>query len=108
MARMRMGSHSLDVEARRWGASRVDRSKRICKCCSLGKVEDELHFMLECPAYSEERRHLLESKGFEGHVPSSADNLRNVVNGEDYRSWKTLAQYIKVCSRKRSNMNIIQ
>ena len=33
--------------------------KRVCKQCTSGEVEDEMHFVLHCEAPSEERRKLL-------------------------------------------------
>ena len=35
------------------------REERICKQCTLGEVEDEVHFVLKCEALSEERRNFL-------------------------------------------------
>jgi hypothetical protein len=43
VARFRKCSHSLDVEARRWGDRKIARSLRLCSCCDMGKVEDEMH-----------------------------------------------------------------
>ena len=28
---------------------------RLCKCCTLGEIETEKHFMFECPLYESER-----------------------------------------------------
>ena len=36
-----------------------DINDRICKNCSLGVIEDEVHFLLVCPAYSIPRSNLL-------------------------------------------------
>ena len=33
-------------------------TERICKLCNSGVVEDEIHFLCDCPIYSEERRNL--------------------------------------------------
>ncbi len=34
--------------------------KRVCKICNLAKVEDEQHFIMECPAYELERNALFD------------------------------------------------
>ena len=51
------GTAELRVETGRW--SGLQREERICKQCTLGEVEDEVHFVLRCEALSEERRNLL-------------------------------------------------
>ena len=50
VARFRMGSHSLDIEARRWAQNRINRSNRVCTCCEMELMEDEQHVVVECPA----------------------------------------------------------
>jgi hypothetical protein len=102
VARFRMGSHSLDVEARRWGDRKIARSLRICPCCDMGKIEDELHFMLECPLYGVQREVLKRAKGITGVVAANAENMRMVVNGKTSADWKAIAQYINTCYMLRS------
>ena len=52
---LRMGVLPLRIETGRYEACKVVGSKgvpvefRVCKCCALCKVEDEIHFVLECP-----------------------------------------------------------
>ena len=46
-------SHRLHVETGRH--KKTPRENRICQLCTLNKVEDEEHFILECPAYSKIR-----------------------------------------------------
>ena len=35
--------------------------ERLCPNCHLHKVEDEEHFLIECPKYEEDRKSLFES-----------------------------------------------
>ena len=50
-------SHKLNVETGRH--QQIPREERICQLCTLKKVEDEEHFICECPAYSEIRKECL-------------------------------------------------
>ena len=51
LARLRTSSHRLEIEASRWARpTRKPVAKRLCFLCN--KLEDEFHFTLECPAYS--------------------------------------------------------
>ena len=95
VARYRMGAHRLNVESGRWG--HVPRSRRICTCCNLGVVEDELH-LLYCPMYIDLRFyyniHIRES----GQIDNS---MREVMNACDYNGWQCLADYLVACFKRR-------
>ena len=54
VSKMAGSSHKLRVETGRH--LDIPREERICKLCDLNKVEDEEHFISECPAYSNVRR----------------------------------------------------
>ena len=51
LAKLRTSSHSLEVEMGRWARpERIAVENRKCKHCQI--LEDEFHFILECPLYS--------------------------------------------------------
>ena len=65
LARFRLGWHHLQVQVGRHQRPQVARADRLCRLCSVGlapqygdqgdgqqHVEDLMHFMLECPAYT--------------------------------------------------------
>jgi hypothetical protein len=54
--RFRCGSHKLLVCTGRWQGQPVPRAERMCLKCTHNEVEDELHFLLRCPAYDPLRR----------------------------------------------------
>ena len=60
-----MGVSALRIESGRYeangtcGRHGVPVNMRVCQVCSLLKVEDEIHFLLECPTYSDLRCKLL-------------------------------------------------
>ena len=57
LAKFRMGVSLLRIETGRYepngfvGKKGINIEFRTCKCCSLNKVEDEIHFMIVCPLY---------------------------------------------------------
>ena len=59
LIRFRTGAHHLAIETGRW--QKKARSLRVCTKCTNGCVEDELHLLFECPAYSHLRRHFAPS-----------------------------------------------
>ncbi len=59
LIQFRISSHSLRIETGRYEREKLQcgkivklhASKRVCKICNLGKIEDEQHYIMECPAY---------------------------------------------------------
>jgi hypothetical protein len=59
LLKFRIGISPLRIETGRYEhGKRLPTEARICKCCDLQKVEDEVHFFSECPLYTEERSRL--------------------------------------------------
>lgn len=55
LSRIRVSSHRLEVEAGRWARPvRIDYDNRKCRICN--KLEDEFHFIFECPIYTDLRK----------------------------------------------------
>ena len=51
LAQLRLGAARLEVQLGRRQRQRVPRAERVCRLCQPACVEDERHFLLECPAY---------------------------------------------------------
>ena len=56
IAKMRLGVFPINVEIGRY--NNIPRSERYCQMCDLRSVEDEIHVLLYCPSYTEERNKL--------------------------------------------------
>jgi hypothetical protein len=54
---MRISAHSLQVEKGRH--NNTLREHRICRFCNNGSIEDEMHFVLDCPKYAIKRTKFL-------------------------------------------------
>jgi hypothetical protein len=105
VARFRMGSHSLDIEARRWGKEFTSRPFRRCTCCDLGIVEDELHVVCECPAYGEARKRFMDNELERG----GQSGMKSLMNGDgSERHWQAVAQYLITCGKIRANIRLQQ
>jgi hypothetical protein len=53
LTRFRLGAHGLEVTKAANGGS-ADRRDRLCKCCNMNIVKDEVyevHLIFECPLY---------------------------------------------------------
>ena len=54
LSRFRLSSHNLSIETGRYNG--VPKEERLCNFCNMRKMEDEFHFLLVCPLYTELRR----------------------------------------------------
>ena len=58
-SKLRISSHQLQIEIGRYSKPRkTPIPERICKLCNDLKIEDEQHFIMDCPFYSIERNTL--------------------------------------------------
>lgn len=62
LIRFRLGNYSLQCEVARWAESRGSVVSRVCPCCRQEQLEngfevdeDELHYIFDCPKYSDIR-----------------------------------------------------
>jgi hypothetical protein len=57
IVKIRTNSHKLHSETGRWSIPKTPWDERVCHLCDTKKVEDEKHFLLDCPAYTHIRSH---------------------------------------------------
>jgi hypothetical protein len=57
IAKIRTNSHELHSETGRWSIPKTLWDERVCHLCDTKKVEDEKHFLLDCPTYTHIRSH---------------------------------------------------
>ena len=54
IVKIRTNSRELHSEIRHWSVPKTPWDKRVCHLCD---IEDEKHFLLDCPAYTHIRSH---------------------------------------------------
>ena len=59
-SQLRSGSMKLNVEIGRY--ANIPREERVCRCCLMNVIEDEVHFTLVCPTYRQFRFKYLPSQ----------------------------------------------
>ena len=59
LSKLRLSSHRLAVETGRHTNIRIARQNRKCIFCNTDDIEDEYHFVLICPLYSNLRTQLI-------------------------------------------------
>jgi hypothetical protein len=86
LCQLRISVHPLRIENARHHQNRLDRSERLCQNCSLEKIEDEQHFLLECPLYNTLRHDFIEK------VESHHSNFSSLNNSSKFSPYEK--QYI--------------
>ena len=70
----------------------LDVNDRICKNCSLGLIEDEVHFLLVCPAYSVPRSDHLSHTSVEPLTTNL--QIQKIMSSNDNVTIAALASYL--------------
>jgi hypothetical protein len=62
ITKIRLSSHKLQIECGRY--TKTVKTERICPVCQSSIIEDEYHYILVCPLYSELRLKYIQSYYF--------------------------------------------
>jgi len=97
IARFRTSSHSLRIETGRHERPVVPAENRVCQKCNQNEVEDEIHYLLICPAHSTQRVILTDKieqviQNFSRY--SSLEKFRKVLTSKESEIIKALGNYI--------------
>ena len=93
LAKFRLGVLQIRLETGRYERPKLPAIERTCKICNLNTVEDETHYLLYCPKYSDLRQTLfdrVEDPAFDNM--QEQEKLKFLTN--DSSIVKITAQYI--------------
>ena len=96
LSKYRMQAHSLNIESGRYHAT--PRGQRICTVCNSNDVEDEMHFILLCPAYADLRTVFL--KQYYYRHPS-VYKLVELFSCKNVKTLRKLGKYLLQATAKR-------
>ena len=65
MIRFKTANHKLPIETGRW--NNVDVADRKCTLCEKNTIDDEFHYLLECPFFKRDRQRYIHNIGIK-HV----------------------------------------
>jgi len=97
MAQLRCGILPLRIETGRFCGLAVE--DRLCEICKSGKIEDEIHFVVECPKYLEERISMYNAANI---------NVDNMTNSQIFihlfkTNWRELIRFLNLAWKKRQS-----
>ena len=107
LAKFRLSTHRLRIETARYNSKNnyVPPEDRLCPNCHLHKVEDEEHFLIECPKYEEYRKSLFESAS---ELSIHFNDLSNynkfiwIMSNENVTLIKELGIFLTIASEKQA------
>ena len=105
LVKLRISCHKLRIETGRY--DNIPRNERICNFCNCNKIEDETHFLLDCPAYSQVRGIFfskIESKLPLLRLLPRETLLSHLMNSTDYFVNIKLISFISACFELRDNL----
>ena len=90
LSKLRVSSHRLAIESGRWHKPQpISYVDRKCLCCDV--LEDEYHFILECPLYCQLRnKYICKYYYTRPNVPKFID----LMQSENVKVNRNLAMYI--------------
>ena len=102
--KLRISNHKLNIETGRY--DNISRCNKICPVCGLS-VEDEIHFLFDCPKYSSIRDDFFNKIDITihnyKHIPVSTLIIQ-LMNSSVYYLTKQLVQRVSSCLEMRDNV----
>ena len=71
--KLRLLSNKLAVVTGTW--YKIEKENRLCNFCNLNAIEDEFHFLIDCPKYKKLREPTLKSIQDTEHIDLSRGNI---------------------------------
>ena len=97
LSRLIVSSHGLRIESGRWDTTVTPRERRFCVSCK-NVVEDEFHFVLQCPLYSDIREKYIKTYY---RTKVSMFKLVGLFNLSNKRTIIGLAKYVYLAFKVR-------
>jgi len=95
MAQLRSGILPIRIETGPFCKLPVE--ERLCEMCNQGKVEDEFHFIMECPLYHQERQGMFEKTDIDGGAGGDRENFQLLFKTH----WREVGAYLTAAWAKR-------
>ena len=103
--KLRISSHKLRTETGRY--DNIPLVERLCNLCNCNRIEDETHFLLDCPSFSSIRKMFfskLEPKIPFLQLQSRGSLLSHLMNSTDYFIDIQLISFISTCFELRDKL----
>ena len=85
---------------------KIHKELRVCRVCTQNQVEDEMHFLLQCPSYCGRRETLFNQidKFCDVKTLDSPVKYDEIMSSKDETVMKALGAYIADCLKLRMHI----
>ena len=102
---LRISSQKLLIETGRY--DNIPRNERVCNVCNCKTIEDEIHFLLDCPSFSSSRDMFFTK--IEPSLPFTRllvkeFLLSHIMNSTDYFINTQLTSFVSSCFELRDKL----
>jgi len=109
ITKLRISAHHLAVESGRGKKKKTNIKAqnlihRVCKQCDESKVENEYHFLMECPPYEEIRLKLYNSISMTALQLSKKELFLDILKCEDSENQEAYSLFINEMFNHRKNI----
>lgn len=106
-SKLRISNHHLDIESGRYTRPITPREQRLCRSCNMNRIGDEIHFLLQCPYFHNERLTMFNKLSTFFSIRSQIDfktfiTLMNYHSG-DLEVAKVVCDFVQCCFMKVSD-----
>ena len=103
LTKFRISNHKLMVEEGRYRG--IDFADRRCIYCDMNCIENECHFLLECPLYEEIRRKHLIFLNCDWHCQNH-DKFVKIMSSQNKETLRNLALFVYKGFKLRAKTNV--
>lgn len=97
LCKFRVQAHSLNIETGRY--CKTPLSQRVCALCDTGSIEDEFHFILTCPAFSELRQRFIKKYYYRR---TSVFKLVQILSIQNTKTLSNLGKFLYHATERRT------
>ena len=102
--KLHISNHSLMIEIGRYQMPKIPKDRRLCPLCDQSKVEDENHFIFECPTYEILRRKLIANSNTKIKSFMNNSDLKRLMESEDQSIHVLIGTFIHDLFKHRNNL----
>ena len=108
LTKLRLSAHTLEIEVGRYNKTEP-KDRLCCYCKTMGKreVEDETHFLINCPQYKELRETFLPLNVLNNSNLSDEGKMIKIMS--DTKTYKSLAKFTcQAFENRKDNLEVIK